>query len=122
MLRRNSAGLTTYSLITGGTGGFWGPQTTTTIDGQQICKWTTPFKGLTQVEVERQRAAAERLRRQRHLSGPGRAADRSDLGGAERDAAPSLGRPLAGGARTVNVPLIAPTSCSKDASAASICG
>jgi hypothetical protein len=102
----NAPGLTTYSLVAGGTGGYWGPQTTTTIAGQPTCRTTTPFKGLAMAKLN----GSFPLRRGFVVSGV-----YQDLAGppieaiyaaTNADVLASLGRPLAGGARSVNIPIV----------------
>jgi hypothetical protein len=101
----DSVGLTSYS-ISGTTGGFWGPQTATTINGEQTCRVTTPLKGLAMVKLN----GSVPLPAGFTVSGifqdqPGPAID-AIYAATAAEVLPSLGRPLAGGARTVNIPLI----------------
>jgi len=104
----NSLGLTSYSLIAGGTGGFWGPQTSTTIAGQQTCKWTMPLKGLAMVKVNGSvplpRAFVASAVYQ-DLAGP---PIEAIYAATNADVLASLGRPLAGGARSVSIPILSP--------------
>src|SRR5215831_16246384 len=104
----NATGLTTYSLIPGGTGGFWGPQTSTTIAGEQTCKWTMPFKGLAMAKLNGSIPLPKDFVASaiyQDLAGP---PIEAIYAATSAEAAVSLGRPLAGGARSVNIPLIRP--------------
>jgi hypothetical protein len=92
----------------GMTSGTFGPQTETTINGQQVCRVVTPFSAQTQLKLN----GSVPLPKGFVVSGV-----YQDMSGPAVDAvysattaeiAPSLGRNLAGGARTVNVPLVAP--------------
>jgi hypothetical protein len=102
----DAPGLTTYSI--GTTGGFWGPQTATTIDGERTCRVETPVRGLAMVKLNGSVPLSK---------GFAASAIYQDQAGPPREAiyaatnaeiAPSLGRDLAGGARTVNIPLLMP--------------
>jgi hypothetical protein len=101
----DAPGLTTYS-ISGTTGGFWGPQTATTIDGQKTCRVVTPIKGLAMLKLNGSvplpmNFVASAIFQDQ----PGPTID-AIYAAPNADVAPSLGRNLAGGARTVNIPLI----------------
>ena len=105
----DSTGLSTYS-ISGTTGGFWGPQTATTIDGQKTCRITTPFKGLAMAKINGSvPLPAEFTVSAIYQDQAGPAID-AVYAATTAEVLPSLGRPLAGGARTVNVPLIVANS------------
>ena len=86
----------------------FGPQTATTINGQSVCRIVTPFKAQTQVKLNGSLPLGGGF----IVSGV-----YQDLSGPPIEAvwaapnaaiAPSLGRNLAGGALSANVPLIAP--------------
>jgi hypothetical protein len=86
----------------------YGPETTTTINGQNACRIVTPFKAQTQIKLN----GSYPLKGGFVVSGV-----YQDLSGPAIEAvwaapnsaiAPSLGRNLAGGALTANVPLVAP--------------
>jgi hypothetical protein len=102
----DSPGLTTYSI--GTTGGVWGPQTATTIDGERTCRVTTPLSGLAMVKLNgsiplpKEFAASAIYQDQ---AGPPLEAI---YAATNAEIALSLGRSLAGGARTVNIPLLMP--------------
>jgi hypothetical protein len=102
----NSVGLTSYSLIVGGTGGFWGPQTATTIAGQQTCKWTMPLEGLAMVKMNGSVPLPKAFVASavyQDLAGP---PIEAIYAATNADVLPSLGRPLAGGARSVTIPIL----------------
>jgi hypothetical protein len=103
----NAPGLTSYS-ISGVTGGFWGPQTSTTIDGQQTCRTVLPIRGLAMAKLNGSVPLPK---------GFVASAIYQDLAGPPieaiyalptADAALSLNRALAGGARSINIPLLRP--------------
>jgi hypothetical protein len=100
----DSGGMTSYSI------GVFGPQTDTTINGEQICHVVTPFSAQTQVKLNgsiplpRGFVASAVYQ---DMSGP---AIEAVYAATAAEILPSLGRPLAGGARTVNVPLVAPNT------------
>jgi hypothetical protein len=102
----DAPGLTTYSI--GTTGGFWGPQTATTIDGERTCRVETPVRALAMVKLNgsvplpREFAVSTIYQDQ---AGPPLEAI---YAATAAEIAPSLGRNLAGGARTVNIPLLMP--------------
>ncbi|MBM3772020.1 MAG: TonB-dependent receptor [Acidimicrobiia bacterium] len=88
----------------------FGPQTGVTIDGKSVCRIVTPFKAQTQVKLN----GSLPLKSGFVFSGV-----YQDLSGTPVEAvwaaptaaiAPSLGRNLAGGALTANVPLLAPNT------------
>jgi hypothetical protein len=102
----DAPGLTTYSI--GTTGGFWGPQTATIIDGERTCRVETPLRGLAMVKLNGsvplpKGFAASAIYQDQ--AGPPREAI---YAATNAEIAPSLGRDLAGGARTVNIPLLMP--------------
>jgi hypothetical protein len=102
----DSPGLTTYSI--GTTGGFWGPQTATTIDGERTCRVETPLAGLAMVKlngsVPLPKAFAASAIYQDQAGPPLEAI----YAATNAEIVPSLGRNLAGGARSVNIPLLMP--------------
>jgi hypothetical protein len=86
----------------------YGPQTTTTINGQSVCRIVTPFKGQTQVKLNGSlplKGGFVVSGVYQDLSGP---AIEAVWAAPNSAIAPSLGRSLAGGALTANVPLVAP--------------
>jgi hypothetical protein len=106
----DSAGLVNYTsaVTTGVLIITTGPQTATTIDGEKICRIVTPFRGQTQLKLNGSVPlpwgfVASGI--YQNMSGPGidalYAAPTAEI-------FPSLGRNLAGGARTTNVPLVVP--------------
>ncbi|MQA29199.1 MAG: TonB-dependent receptor [Luteitalea sp.] len=98
----DAPGLTSYSV------GVFGPQTDTTIDGRQTCRVITPFKAQTQLKVNGTiplRAGFVVSGVYQDMSGP---AIEAVYAATTAEVASSLGRNLAGGARTVNVPLVLP--------------
>jgi hypothetical protein len=93
---------------TGFGGGTYSPFSTTTINGQSVCRVVTPFKGQTQVKLNGSlpiKAGFVVSGVYQDLSGP---AIEAVWAAPNSAIAPSLGRPLAGGALTANVPLVAP--------------
>jgi hypothetical protein len=108
----DSPGLTTYSI--GTTGGFWGPQTETTIDGQRTCHVNTPIKGLAMVKVNGSVPLPYGFTVSgiyQDQAGPPREAIYAVT---TQEALPSLGRNFAGGARTINIPLLMPNTIYED--------
>jgi hypothetical protein len=98
----DAPGMTAYTI------GVFGPNTDTTINGEQICDVVTPFKAQTQVKLNGiiplpKGFAASAV--YQDMSGP---AIEAVYAATTAEIAPSLGRPLSGGARTVNVPLVIP--------------
>jgi hypothetical protein len=94
--------------LNGFTVGTYGPQTQTTIDGQQVCRVVTPFGAQTQVKLNGSlplKAGFVVSGVYQDMSGP---AIEAVYAAPTALVAPSLGRNLAGGARTINVPLVAP--------------
>jgi hypothetical protein len=97
----DSPGLTTYS-------GVFGKETTTTIDGQKTCRVVTPVKGLAQVKLNGTVPLPMGFMASAIFQDlPGPAID-AIYAATTAEALPSLGRNLAGGARTINVPLVMP--------------
>jgi carboxypeptidase family protein len=95
-------GFTSFGALT------YGPQTNTTINGQSVCRIVIPFKAQTQAKLN----GSLPLPAGFVVSGV-----YQDISGPPIEAvwaapnaaiAPSLGRSLAGGAATANVPLVAP--------------
>lgn len=84
------------------------PFTATTINGQRICRTVTPFKGQTQVKafgsypLPRDFAVSVVFQ---NISGP---PITGNYAASTAEVAPSLGRNLSGGVRSVLVPLIVP--------------
>jgi hypothetical protein len=102
----NAPGLTTYSL--GTTGGFWGPQNATTIDGEQTCKTVYPLKGLAMAKLNGSVPLPKGFVASavyQDLAGP---PIEAIYAATNADVAASLGRNLAGGARAINIPLVRP--------------
>jgi hypothetical protein len=102
----NSPGLTTYSI--GTTGGVWGPQTSTTINGQSACATALPFKGLAMVKLNGSIPLPKSFVASavyQDLAGP---PIEAIYFASNAEIAPSLGRNLAGGARGVSIPLVLP--------------
>jgi hypothetical protein len=88
--------------------GVFGPQTATTINGEQICHVITPFKAQTQLKLNGSIPLPKGFVVSgiyQDLSGP---AIEAVYAATTAEIAPSLGRNLAGGARTANVPLVVP--------------
>lgn len=86
----------------------YGPQTNTTINGQSVCRIVTPFKAQTQVKLNGSlplKGGFVVSGVYQDLSGP---AIEAVWAAPNSAIAPSLGRNLAGGALTANVPLVAP--------------
>ena len=103
----DSVGLTTYSISTT-TGGVFGPQTATTINGEHTCRVVTPFKALTQLKMNGSVPLPWGFVVSgvyQNNSGP---AIEALYAAPTAEILPSLGRNLAGGARTANVPLVLP--------------
>jgi hypothetical protein len=101
----DAPGMTSYELNLFSQTSFWG---STTIDGKPICKVVTPFKAQTQVKLN----GSLPLPYDFVVSGI-----YQDMAGIpifaiypapSAEVAQSLGRPLAGGVRTANVPLVFP--------------
>jgi hypothetical protein len=96
--------MTTYSA------GNTVPQTSTTINGQQTCRIVTPMKGLAMLKMN----GSVPLPKGFIVSGiyqdqAGPAID-AVYAVPNADIAPSLGRNLAGGANTMNIPLVVQNS------------
>jgi hypothetical protein len=102
----NSPGLTTYSI--GTTGGFWGPQTTTTINGQSTCSNVLPIKGLAMVKVNGSVPLPKGFVGAAIYQDQAGPPIEAIYAATNQDVMPSLGRPLAGGARSVAIPLVLP--------------
>jgi Carboxypeptidase regulatory-like domain len=84
------------------------PFAATTINGQGVCKVVTPFKAQTQIKLNGSYplpAGFVVSGALQNISGPDIAAN---YAATTAEIAPSLGRNLAGGARTATVPLVAP--------------
>jgi hypothetical protein len=85
-----------------------GPQTATTINGEKLCRVVTPFRGQTQVKMNGSVPLPWGFVASgvyQNMSGPPIDARYSAT---TAEILPSLGRNLAGGARTANVPLVLP--------------
>ncbi|PYR02790.1 MAG: hypothetical protein DMG00_28100 [Acidobacteria bacterium] len=102
----DAPGLTTYSI--GTTGGFWGPQTATTIDGERTCRVETPVKGLAMVKLNGSIPLPQHFAISAIYQDQAGPPLEAIYAATAAEIAPSLGRNLAGGARTVNVPLLMP--------------
>jgi hypothetical protein len=92
----------------------YGPQTDTTINGQNTCRIVTPFSAQTQVKLNGSlplKAGFVVSGVYQDLSGP---AIEAVWAAPTSLIAPSLGRDLAGGALTANVPLVAPQTIFED--------
>jgi hypothetical protein len=100
----DSGGMANYAV------GVFGPQTDTTIDGEQICHVVTPFKAQTQLKLNGSVPLPKGFVVSgvyQDMSGP---AIEAVYAATTAEIAPSLGRPLAGGARTASVPLVVPNT------------
>jgi hypothetical protein len=106
----DSPGLTTFVpgafFGSGFNTGTFGPQTTTTINGQRTCRVVTPIKGQIQVKLN----GSIPLPKGFVVSGIFQDGSGPPIeavyAAPNADVAASLGRNLAGGARTVDVPLV----------------
>jgi Carboxypeptidase regulatory-like domain len=101
----DSTGLTSYSISTT-TGGFWGPQTATTINGARTCRVVTPIAGLAMLKVNGSVPLPLNFVASAIYQDQAGPAIDAVYAATNAEVAPSLGRSLAGGARTVNIPLI----------------
>ena len=103
----DAAGINAFP-ATGFAGGTYAPFSSTTINGQSVCRVVTPFKAQTQVKLNGSLPLVAGFIVSgvyQDISGPPLEA----VWAAPNSAiAPSLARNLAGGAATANVPLIAP--------------
>ncbi len=100
----DAPGMVTY------TAGTFVPQTSTTIDGQQTCRTVTPIKGLAMLKMNGSVPLPKGFTVSgiyQDQAGPPVAAV---YAATNAEVVPSLGRNLAGGARTVNVPLVVPNT------------
>jgi hypothetical protein len=104
----DAPGLTTYSI--GTTGGFWGSQTATTIDGQRTCRVVTPLKGLAMVKVNGSVPLPKNFVASAIYQDQAGPPIEAIYAATNDDVRPSLGRNLAGGARAVNIPLLLPNN------------
>ena len=102
----NSPGLTTYSI--GTTGGFWGPQTATTINGQKTCATVFPIKGLAMIKLNGSVPLPKGFVVSGIYQDQAGPPIEAIYAATNPDVLPSLGRSLAGGARTINIPLVLP--------------
>jgi len=104
-----------YNFPGGGFGALtYGPQSNTTINGQSVCRIVTPFAGQTQIKLNGSlplKAGFVVSGVYQDLSGP---AIEAVWAAPTAQIAPSLGRNLAGGALTANVPLVAPQTQFED--------
>jgi hypothetical protein len=108
----DSPGLTTFVpgavFGAGYNNASFGPQTTTTIDGKQTCRIVTPVKAQLQMKLN----GSVPLPKGFAVSGVFQDGSGMPIeavyAAPTADVVASLGRDLAGGTRTVNVPLIAP--------------
>jgi carboxypeptidase family protein len=101
-------GFTSFGALT------YGPQTSTTINGQSVCRIVTPFKAQTQVKLNGSLplpAGFVVSGVYQDISGP---AIEAVWAAPNSAIAPSLNRNLAGGALTANVPLVAPQTLFED--------
>src|SRR5262249_23532298 len=102
----NSPGLTTYSIIT--TGGVWGPQASTTINGQATCSTVLPFKGLAMVKLNGSVPLPKNFVASAVYQDQAGPPIEAIYFASNTEIAPSLGRNLAGGVRGINIPLVLP--------------
>jgi hypothetical protein len=100
----DAPGLTTYSI--GANGGFWGPQTETTINGERTCRVSTPIKGLASLKLNGSVPLPKGFNASAVFQDQAGPAIEAIYAATTAEALPSLGRNLAGGTRTINVPLI----------------
>ena len=108
----DAPGLTTFApgffFGAGFNNAAFGPQTTTTIDGQQTCRIVTPITAQMQLKLN----GSVPLPKGFVVSGVFQDSSGAPIealyAAPTADVALSLGRNLAGGARTVNVPLVLP--------------
>jgi hypothetical protein len=117
----DAPGINTYSPVAPSTsavglqpGTNYPPNVATTIDGKKLCRQVTPFGANTQVKL----AGSVPLPAGfvvsgifQNMSGP---AIEAHYAATTAEIAPSLGRNLAGGVRTLNVPLILPQMMFED--------
>src|SRR4029077_5801357 len=90
------------------------PFTATTVNGQPLCRIVTPFKGQTQLKAFGSYTFPKDFVVSlifQNISGPQVTAS---YAAPNAIVAPSLGRSLAGGARTATVPLVIPQSVFED--------
>jgi len=110
----DSPGLTTYSIATAGgagiLGGVWGPQTATTINGAHTCRVVTPISGLAMLKLNGSVPLPMNFVASAIFQDQAGPAIDAIYAATNAEVAPSLGRNLAGNARTVNVPLIVPNT------------
>src|SRR5438093_5734531 len=102
----DAPGLTAYS--NGTAGGFWGPQTATTIDGERTCRVETPVAGLAMVKLNGSVPLPKKFAASAIYQDQAGPPLEAIYAATNAEIAPSLGRDLAGGARTVNIPLLMP--------------
>ncbi|MQA29186.1 MAG: hypothetical protein GEU82_05010 [Luteitalea sp.] len=88
--------------------------TATTIDGQPLCRVVTPFKAQTQVKVNGSFPLPMGFVVSGVYQDLAGTAIAANYAATTAEIAPSLGRPLAGGTRSVNVSLIAPQTLFED--------
>lgn len=113
----DSVGLQTYSVAVwngGSTGGFWGPQTQTTIDGQQTCRVVNPIKGLLMVKLNGSVPLPKGFAVSAIYQDQAGPAIDAIYAATNAEVAPSLGRNLSGGARAVNIPIVMPYALFED--------
>jgi hypothetical protein len=102
----DAPGLTTYSI--GTTGGVWGPQTATTIDGQRTCRVETPISGLAMLKLNGSVPLPKEFAVSAIYQDQAGPPLEAIYAATNAEIALSLGRDLAGGTRTVNIPLLMP--------------
>ena len=100
----DAPGITSYVI------GFTGAQTTTTIDGKQTCRIVTPIKGLAMVKLNGSVPLPLNFVASAIYQDQAGPAIEAVYAAPTAEVLPSLGRNLAGGARTVNVPLVMPAT------------
>jgi hypothetical protein len=100
----DAPGITAYTI------GFTGAQTSTTIDGQEMCRIVMPIRGLAMVKLNGSVPLPMNFVASaifQDLAGP---PIEAVYAATTAEVLPSLGRNLAGGARTVNIPLLMPNT------------
>jgi hypothetical protein len=117
----DAPGISSYSPVAPSTsavglqpGTNYPPNVATTINGEKLCRVVTPFRANTQVKMTASAPLPAGFMVSgilQNMSGP---AIEAHYAVPTADVAPSLGRNLAGGVRTVNVPLIAPQTMFDD--------
>jgi hypothetical protein len=103
----DSVGLSAYTISTATViGGAFGPQTATTIDGEQTCRVSTPFKGLAMLKMNGSVPIAKGFTGSFVWTDQAGPAIDAVWAAPNTAISPSLGRNLAGGVATQTVPLL----------------